>query len=387
MTQPLYSTQLILRPGIIELSWGQPDANLLPVDAMRQAAEAALTEAGTDALAYGANAGPASLLTWLRDRIQRTEGQSVAAEEILITAGNSEGLDQICTLAAQPGDVALVETPTYHLAVRIMRDHPLDLVPVPVDDQGLNVEALQAALARLRREGRRARLLYTIPTFHNPTGVSLSPQRRQALVDLAANEGLLIVEDDVYRELAYDGPAAPSLWRLAPPGTVARLGSFAKTLAPGLRVGFITGPANLVERIALSGLRDSGGGASHFAAMLVGSFCGLGLYDQHVAHLRAAYRARRDALLNALEADMPAGVRCAPPGGGFFVWLTLPAGLDASRLLPAAEAAGMSFIPGANFHLDGRGPNTLRLAFSLYPPDQLAEGGRRLARAIRMAGA
>jgi DNA-binding transcriptional MocR family regulator len=121
--------------------------------------------------------------------------------------------------------------------------------------------------------------------------------------------------------------------------------------------------------------------------MLVGSFCGLGLYDEHVAHLRAAYRARRDALLSALGADVPDGVRCAPPGGGFFVWLTLPAGRDAGRLLPAAEAAGMSFIPGAHFHLDGRGQNTLRLAFSLYPPDQLAEGGRRLGQAIRAAAA
>lgn len=385
MIDPLYSTQLILRPGIIELSWGQPDSDLLPVDALRRAAAAALAETGTEALAYGANAGPPALLQWLRDRIERTEGKAVPAEEIIITAGNSEGLDQICTLAAQPGDVALVETPTYHLAVRIMRDHPLELVPVPVDEEGLNVEALQAALVALRREGRQARLLYTVPTFHNPTGVTLNAQRRQALVDLAATEGLLIIEDDVYRDLAYDGPAAPSLWRLAPPGTVARLGSFAKTLAPGLRVGFITGPANLVERIALSGLRDSGGGASHFAAMLVSAFCRLGLYDEHVAHLRAAYRARRDALIGALQASLPAAVRCVPPRGGFFVWLSLPEGLDAGHLLPAAEAAGMSFIPGANFHLDGRGRSALRLAFSLYPPDQLAEGGRRLAQAIREA--
>lgn len=385
MTEPFYSTQLVIRPGIIELSWGQPDANLMPVEKIRQAAEVALAEAGADALAYGANAGPGALLSWLRERIERTEGRAVAPEEILITAGNSEALDQICTLSTRPGDVALVESPTYHLAARILRDHPLELVPVAVDAGGLNLDALQAALTALRREGRSARMLYTIPTFHNPTGVTISLERRQVLVELAANEGFLIVEDDVYRELAYDAPAAPSLWSLASRGTVARMGSFSKSLAPGLRLGWITGPAELVQRIANSGLRDSGGGANHFAAMVVAAFCGLGLYDDHVAELRAAYRARRDALLGALEARMPPGVTWTRPGGGFFVWVTLPPGVPAGKLLAAAEAAGMSFIPGANFHLDGGGHNTLRLAFSLFPPEQMAEAGRRLARALSAA--
>ncbi len=385
MTDPLYATQLVIRPGIIELSWGQPDAKLLPAAKLSRAAEVALAEAGADALAYGANSGPGTLLAWLRARIERTEGRVVAADEIVITADNSEALDQICTLGTRPGDAVLVESPTYHLAARILRDHPLELIPAPVDGEGLNVEAVAAALAALRRAGRQARLLYTIPTFHNPTGVTLSAERRQALVGLAAAEGVLIVEDDVYRELAYDAPAAPSLWSLAPPGTVARLGSFAKSLAPGVRLGWITGPASLVQRIVNSGLRDSGGGANHFAAMVVAAFCGLGLYDDHVAELRAAYRARRDALLGALAAHLPPGVNFTRPGGGFFVWVTLPPGLEAGPLLAVAEAAGLSYIPGSNFHLDGQGRNTLRLAFSLFPPDDLAEGGRRLGQVLSRA--
>ena len=382
MPDQLFSTQLVIRPGIIELSWGQPAPDLLPAEKLSRAAAVALAEPGAEPLAYGANSGPTNLLVWLRDRIERTECRPVAADEIIITAGNSEGLDQICTLGTRPGDVALVESPTYHLAARILRDHPLELVPVALDDEGLNVEAVQAAVAALRRQGKSARLLYTIPTFHNPTGVTLSPERRRALVDLAAAEGLLIVEDDVYRELAYDAPAAPSLWSMAPPGTVARLGTFAKTLAPGIRVGWLTGPPALVQKIANSGLRESGGGASHFAAMVVAAFCNLGFYDDHVAGLRAAYRARRDALLEALAAHMPAGASWSRPGGGFFVWVTLPAVMDAANLLTAAEAVGMSFLPGTNFHLDGRGQPTLRLAFSLFSPDEMAEGGRRLARVV-----
>ena len=382
MTDPLYSTQLILRPGIIELSWGQPDAKLLPAEKLSRAAEVALAEAGADALAYGANSGPGSLLAWLRERIARTEGKAVAHDEIVITGGNSEGLDQLCTLGTLPGDVVLVESPTYHLAARILRDHPLELVPVPVDSDGLNVEAVQAALAALKRAGRSARMLYTIPTFHNPTGVTLSPERRQSLIEVAVEAGLLIVEDDVYRELAYDAPAAPSLWSVAPPGTVARLGSFAKSLAPGVRLGWLTGPSALVQKIVNSGLRDSGGGANHFAAMVVAAFCGLGLYDDHVASLRDAYRTRRDSLLSALAKHMPPGVTWTCPGGGFFVWVTLPPEMNAGALLPAAEQAGLSFIPGTNFHLDGRGANTLRLAFSLFSPEALAEGGRRLAQVV-----
>jgi DNA-binding transcriptional MocR family regulator len=222
-----------------------------------------------------------------------------------------------------------------------------------------------------------------VPTFHNPTGACLAPERRRALVELAAEEGFLIVEDDVYRELAYDAPAPPSLWRLAPPGVVARLGSFAKTLAPGLRLGWITAHPADVARITGGGLLDSGGGLNHFTAVTVGAVCTSGDFDAQVARLRAAYRERRDALAGALREHLPPGCELQAPGGGFFQWVRLPAGLDAAELLPHAEAAGVAYIPGARFHLDGGGANTLRLAFSLYPPAELREAARRLGMAVR----
>jgi DNA-binding transcriptional MocR family regulator len=377
------TTQLVRRPGIIELGWGHPDAALLPVAEMRGAAMAALDRAGAAALTYGADQGAGPLLAWLRERIARTEGRAPAPDEIVITGGVSDALDQLCTLYTRPSDVVLVESPTYHLAVRILRDHPLDLVPVPADEYGLQVDALAAMIAGLRRAGRQPRLLYTVPTFHNPTGVCLSQERRAALIALAAAEELLIVEDDVYRELAYDGPAPPSLWSLAPPGTVARMGSFAKALAPGLRLGWLTANAELAVRLATSGVRDSGGGPNQFAAMIVAAFCEAGLFEQHVARLRSAYRARRDALLAALTAHLPPGCGVLVPAGGYFVWVTLPEGIDAGALLPGAEAAGVSFLPGTRFHLDGGGARTLRLAFSLYGEDELVEGAGRLGAVLR----
>src|SRR5215213_6125734 len=180
--------QIVHRPGVIDLGWGHPDPALLPVEGLRQAATAALDRYGAEALAYGSERGPGPLLRWLIGQIGASEGRAPAADEIMITGGISHALDQVCTLLTRPGDLVLVELPTYHLAVRILREHPLELVPVPAHDDGLRLDALAATIADLRQAGRAPRFLYTVPTFNNPTGVSLSPERRQALVDLAASE-------------------------------------------------------------------------------------------------------------------------------------------------------------------------------------------------------
>ena len=379
----LPTIQLIRRPGMIELGWGHPNAALLPVDGMRQAAADALDRWGADALNYGADQGAGPLLAWLSDRIARTEGRAPTHDEIMITGGVSQALDQICTLCTQPGDIALVESPTYHLAIRILRDHPLKLLSVPADEHGLRIDALAETIAELRRAGRKARLLYCVPTFHNPTGTSLHAERRAALVELAATEQLLVIEDDVYRELSYDSAAPPSLWSMAAPDTVVRLGSFAKSLAPGVRLGWLTAGPTIAGRLIGSGLLDSGGGVNHFTALMVTAFCASGQYDQQLTRLRAAYRSRRDALLGGLAAHLPHGCTWTTPGGGFFIWVRLPEGMDAAALLPHAEAAGVAYLPGARFHTDGGGINTLRLAFSLYDPDELIEAARRLGAAIR----
>jgi 2-aminoadipate transaminase len=371
-------TQLTHRPGIIDLAWGHPDGALLPANEMRVAAVAALDRWGAGALAYAPERGSGPLLEWLIERVGRTESRTPAPDEIMITGGVSQALDQICTLYARPGDVALVESPTYHLAVRILRDHPLDLVPTPADGHGLDVAALAETIADLRRAGGRPRLLYTVPTFHNPTSASLEADRRLALVELAAAEDLLVIEDDVYRDLSYDGPPPPSLWSMAPPGTVARLGSFAKSLAPGLRLGWMTAGRELIGRIAGGGLLDSGGGVNHFAAMVIAQFCASGAFEVNLECLRDAYRARRYALMAGLAAHLPPGCTWDVPAGGYFVWLRLPEGVDSAALLPRAEAAGVSYLPGVRFHLDGRVTDALRLSFSLYGETELTEAARRL---------
>ncbi len=377
------TVQLSIKPGVIDLAWGQPDPKLLPVAAMQQATELALKRYGADALAYGADAGAGPLLDYLRTRVERNEGKKLGTDQIMITGGNSDALDQISTHFSEPGDTVLVEAPTYHLAVRILRDHHLDIVPVPIDEDGLRVNILQEQLAELKRAGKNVKFLYTIPTFHNPTGASLSEGRRRGLVKIAAQERLLIVEDDVYRELAYDGPALPSLWSLAPDGVVLRMGSFAKSLAPGVRLGWLTGKGEHVQRMAAGGLRDSGGGVNHFTAMILAAFCENGLYDEQLDRLRNSYRERRDALAEAIARELP-DATFNKPGGGFFQWVTLPDGNDTQVLRARAPEYGVDFIQGSRFFVEGGGTSSLRTAFSLYAPEELAEAMRRLraARAV-----
>jgi DNA-binding transcriptional MocR family regulator len=267
--------------------------------------------------------------------------------------------------------------------VKILRDHPLQLVPVSLDGDGLRIDALEAILVALRREGRRPRFLYTIPTYHNPTGTCLSPARRRTLIDLAIAEDFLIVEDDVYRELAYDGDAPPSLWSMAPVGLVTRLGSFAKALAPGLRLGWVTGNPDLIGRMVDGGMLDSGGCLNHFTAMTTATLCASGGFDVQVARLRDAYRSKRDALHAALTEHLPPDCTWMRPGGGFFIWLNLPPGRSAEALLSRAEALGAAFAPGSRFHIGEGGAETARLAFSYYDTDQLAESARLLGEAMR----
>ncbi len=377
--------QFVERPGIIDLGWGHPDPTLVPVDALRAASARAFDRYGPDALAYGMPVGPGPLIEAICERLAETDGRAPALDEVLITGGTSPALDQVATLLTEPGDVVLVEVPTYHLAIRIFRDHPLRLVPVSSDANGLEIEALAAALRDIRRAGERPRLLYTIPTHHNPTGRSMPLDRRTELVALAEREGIVIVEDDAYRELSYDAPPPPSLWSLsASPGSVVRLGTFAKSIAPGMRVGFVTADPATISRFAEGGMLDSGGGANHFAGLVVAEYMRSGDYARVVDLLRDAFLERRDQMLRALRAEMPPGTTWTEPAGGYFIWIGLPPGLDAEALLPLAEAGGTSILPGPTFFLArAPGAGSIRLAFSRYSPATLGEAVGRLAAAMR----
>lgn len=375
--------QFIDRPGVIDLAWGHPDPSLLPVEGLKNAAARVFDDYGADAINYGYAAGPAPLIEWLGQRLAVIDGRAAQPEELLISGGTSQALDQVATLFTRAGDVVLVESPTYHLAVRIFRDHPLELVAVPTDQQGILVDALEDRLRQLRTSDRRVAFLYTIPTYQNPTTSTLPLDRRRQLLELGASQGLLLVEDDAYRELAYDGAPPPSLWALGKPGAVIRLGSFAKSLAPGLRSGFITADPATIGRIRDSGLLDSGGGISHFSSLVIAEFAATGDYERNVEALCVAYRQRRDALLATLTERAGGRARWQVPHGGYFVWIALPDGTSVERLGQAALREGTSFMPASAFYLDkAEASSAIRLSFSRYSPAELVEAATRLSKAI-----
>jgi 2-aminoadipate transaminase len=306
--------QLQQRPGIVEFGWGHPDPTLLPVEALAAAAAVTMARHGQVALAYGPEQGPGRLIEAVRARLGRLEGVTPPADQLMVTAGSSQGLDMLCAQLSRPGDVALVEAPTYHLALRIFRDRGLRLVAVPGDAQGMHVETAAALLQMLRARGERVAFLYIVASFGNPSGASLAPERRYALATLARREGLAVIEDDAYGELWYDAPPAPPIYNLMPGGPVARLGSYAKVLAPGLRLGWLLASPDLVRRCAGSGMLDSGGCVNHLTAHVVTSLIESGDLDAHVERLRAAWHARRDVLLTALARHLPSATRppCCP---------------------------------------------------------------------------
>ncbi len=375
--------QYDLRPGIIEFRAGHPDLALLPAAGLLQAAQVVLEREAPQALSYGAEQGPGCLIEQLSAWLERMEGEKPPAEQVMITGGASQALDMLCLLLTRPADIALVQSPTYHLALRVMRDHQLELVPIPGDEQGMRVDALKEILESLQHQEKQPRLLYLVSTFGNPSGTTLNVKRRRALAELARQYDLIVVEDDVYYQLWYDTPPPPPIYSLSGPESVIRLGSFSKILAPGLRLGWMLAPPKIVQRCVKSGVLDSGGGLSHFTAHVVAAFIELGLLDAHVETLRSQYQKRRDVLVDALVEHLPRNCHWATPQGGFFVWLRLPEGISSDVFLQTAEDAGVSYVPGAEFFANSGGENCCRLNFTMVPLDELKAGAQRLGSALR----
>jgi 2-aminoadipate transaminase len=373
--------QLNIRPGIIEFGWGHPNPAYIPTSLLAEAAALTFSRDGSTALAYGAEQGPGRLIELVRAQLS-ADLHAPPAEQVMITGGISQALDMLCAQLSQPGDIVLVEAPTYHLAMRIFRDRGLRLVQIPGDAQGMHVEQAEQTLATLRGRGERVAFLYVVATFGNPTGNTLTLARREALARLAQAKHLPVIEDDAYGFLWYDAPPPPSIYSLAPGGPIVRVGSFAKILAPGLRLGWMFADPALVQRCALSGLLDSGGGVNHFTAHVVASLMELGYLTTHIEQLRAILRSRRDTLLEALARYIPAECTWSPALGGFFIWIRLPGYMNAAALLTIAEQAGVSYLPGTRFFAEAGGERCLRLSFSLLSPAELTTGARRLGKVI-----
>ena len=380
---PLASVQAAGPPGTVSLIYGLPDALTFPADDLRRAADHVLRERPEVALQYGPEQGYGPLIDCLREKLVHEEGLELRRPQLMLTGGSAQALSHLCTLFSKPGDIVLVEAPTYHETIQLFRDHGLLPLQILTDDDGLQVEALANRLQALARRGERARLLYTIPSFQNPSGITLAADRRQPILDLAERYDLLVVEDDVYRDLPYEGKVPPSLFELDGGRRVLRIGSFSKVLAPGVRMGWLMGPEGLIQRLIGSGLRCMGGGANPLVAHILAAYCQQGLLATHIQHLRQVYSERRDAMLTALATHMPRGVDWTQPSGGFFVWMSLPDPLRAADVAARARKAKLLVPAGDPFFAEAPTGQYLRLAFSYVSPDRIERGIRLLAQVLR----
>lgn len=360
-------------PDVISFAGGFPDPRTFP----RERASALLAEftvAGeTTAFQYAPTRGLAGPLDALAGRLEAVQGRRPGEDELLITSGAIEALELVGKSFLERGDLVVVEGPTYLGAIMAFRSFEAEVVAVPMDEHGLEVDELERRLA----DGLRPKLVYTIPDHQNPAGVSLSVERRTLLVELARRYGFLIVEDVAYRELAFDGEAAPSLWSMAP-DVVVQAGTTSKTFFPGVRLGWAVGPAEIsAQLVAAKQNTDQCAGA--LGQRLFEEYVRRGWIEEQLVASRALYRRKCERMLAALERSMPPGARWTRPEGGFFSWLTLPDGVGAADLARRAGERGVGIVPGSLFFPDGRGGDNLRLSFSLVDEALIDDGIERLA--------
>jgi 2-aminoadipate transaminase len=365
------------QPDLISFAGGFPDPLTFP----RERASALLGEfaaAGeSTAFQYAPTRGLAGPLEAIAGRLEALQGRRPADDELVITSGAIEALELVGKSFLDRGDLVVVEGPTYLGAIMAFRSFEAELVAVPLDEQGLEVDELQRRLA----DGLRPKLVYTIPDHQNPAGVSLSRERRELLVDLASRYGFLIVEDVAYRELGFDDGAEPSLWSLAP-DVVLQAGTTSKTLFPGVRLGWAVGPAEVSAQL-VSAKQNTDQCAGALGQRLFEEYVRRGWIDEQLVQSRSLYRRKCERMLAALERYMPAGTRWTSPKGGFFSWLTLPGGGDAGDLAKRAVERGVAIVPGSLFFADGRGGNNVRLSFSLVDEAEIDDGIARLASLVK----
>jgi DNA-binding transcriptional MocR family regulator len=362
------------RPEVVSLAGGMPYTTALPLDAVGKLLSDLLATRGAAALQYGSGQGDPDL----RERIcevMALEGVVGSPDDVVVTVGSQQALDLVTRIFCDPGDVVLAEAPSYVGALGTFAAYQAEVVHVTMDEHGLVPEALREAIGRV---GDRAKFLYTIPNFHNPAGTSLSDARRTEVLEICAQAGLLVLEDNPYGLLGFEGPPTPAIRARSGEDQVIYLGSFSKTFAPGLRVGWVLAPHAVREKLVLAS-EASVLCPPALNQMAVVEYLSTQDWQGQIEVFKDLYRERRDAMLDALTTLMPAGTTWTHPTGGFYVWTTLPEGLDAKVMQPRAITERVAYVPGVGFYADGQGGRDLRLSYCFPEPDRIREGVRRLA--------
>lgn len=371
--------EVISRPGMISFAGGLPAPELFPVDQIKELSQRVLSDYGPSALQYSITEGLLSLRKWLTEELSPDLGP-VSSENIIITQGSQQGLDLISKLFLDKGSTVFVENPSYVGALQSFQLFQANVLAIPSDEKGMQMNAL-----RDRLKTRKPAFIYLMPNFQNPTGVSLSMERRLMLVEIVKEHNLLVIEDNPYGELVFEGLSHPSLYGLGGTGNFIYLSTFSKTIAPGLRVAYIVADREIIKKLALV-KQGTDLQTNTLGQCLVYEYVRSGGYGEHISLLRKTYRHRRDCMISALERHFPETVTWNRPEGGMFLWLTLPEGSNAEDILNHCLEEDVAFVPGQVFFPDGSGKNTMRLNFSNAAPQAIEEGIRRMGEVLKRSG-
>ena len=369
------------RPDVISLAGGLPDTSTFPPATFAAITARIAEESCAKALQYGPTEGLEETKECIAE-VMAAEGMHADLEDMLVTTGGQQVLDLVTKTLIDPGDVIVAEGPTYPGAVPVFHAYQADVVQVDMDSEGMRIDLLEETLDRLDHEGRSPKFIYTVPTFQNPAGVTMSLPRRKRLVEVAAERELLVLEDNPYGLLRYEGEALPPLYKLDGGVFVMYLGTFSKILSPGIRLGWVVAPAPVLEKINL-GKQEADLCTSTLSQLMVQAYFEEFDWRDYVRSLTEIYRVRRDTMLDALAESFPAQAEWTRPGGGLFVWATLPDFIDTTDLLARALRDNVAFVPGSAAYLDGRGHSSMRLNFSGADEQGIREGIRRIGEVIK----
>ncbi|MCI5161871.1 MAG: PLP-dependent aminotransferase family protein [Candidatus Electrothrix sp. AX5] len=362
---------------MINFGIGRPSADLLPLDLMQQACEAFFREAEPNDISYGSKEGDVRFVESLATFLGENYGQQVRTDSLLLSGGVSQALDFICTQLSQPSDIIIVEEPCYFLAYQIFKDHGLNIITVPIDEDGMDLDVLETLLSRVKPT-----FVYTIPTYQNPSGRSMSTARRKRLIALSQSHDFLIVADEVYQLLSYHGAPPAAFGTMLAGDTVLSVGSFSKILAPGLRLGWIQTSNKRVRQLTKAGLLNSGGSINQFTSMIVKQALDSGLAQNHLSKLRTVYRDRVITMDTALREQLSDHVSWTKPEGGYFFWLKLIKHVDVKALNERASALQVEFHPGTLFSNNEGMQDYIRLSFAYYGKELIRNGIDRLKTAF-----
>ncbi len=363
----------------ISFTFGFPDRGSLPNTTVAEATRHALENNPEWALQYGKTTGVPELADALLAKLKRDQHIEAGQENLIVTAGGSQALGLVLDLLINPGDVIIAEAPTWMGFIDAVRNVRGEIVTVPVDSEGLDVLELERRLKRLADEGTTPKFIYVIPNFQNPSGNSTTVERRKRIAELAAEYGTLVLEDDAYHDLRYEGEELPSIYTLDPNGYTMYLGTMSKIMGAGMRLGWLVAHEEIIRRLARLKID---GGTSIFGSFVAADWIPAHL-DEHIAKLKGIYGRRRALMLQALEQHMPAGNSWTHPEGGFFIWLTLPDAVDTVKMRPHASELGVEYLPGVTCYADSSVKNKIRLSFSFATDDQIVEGIRILSDVVR----